>query len=64
MDQIRKLRELAAQYRKLAAGAENGTVREDRLRTAALLEKEAAYTECAFVSPTARMRGWGVQPLS
>ncbi|HTW53986.1 MAG TPA: hypothetical protein VME45_19015 [Stellaceae bacterium] len=64
VDQVRKLRHLAAQYRILAAGAENNSVREERLRTAALLEREAAYTECAFISPPARLRSWGVRPLS
>ena len=64
MDEVRKLRDLAARYRALAARAEDGSVRDERLRTAALLEQEAAYTECAFMSPTARLRNWGVQPLS
>ncbi len=64
MDQIRKLRRLAAQYRALAARAENDLVREERLRVAALLDQEAAYTEGAFISPTVRLRGWGIRPLS
>jgi hypothetical protein len=64
MNQVKRLRELAVQYRALAAEAENRSVCEDRLRTAVFLEREAAYTECAFISPPARLRSWGVRPLS
>ena len=60
MNQVKRLRELAVQYRALAADAENRSVCEDRLRTAALLEREAAYTECAFISPPTHLRGWEV----
>ena len=55
MNQVRKLRHLAAQYRALAAAAEDDSVREDSLQAAALLEREAAYTESAFIS--VRRRG-------
>lgn len=64
MGQVPKLRQLAARHRTLAASAEDPAVREERLRTAALLHREASITESAFVSPTTRLLSWGIRPLS
>jgi hypothetical protein len=63
MEQIEQLRKTAAWYRDLAAQAANPDIRDDRLRAAALLEREAAFTEQAFVSPAIKLRNWGVTPL-
>jgi hypothetical protein len=55
-EEVRKLRSRAAHYRALAARAENCAVGELRMRTATLLEREAAYTESAFTCPAATTR--------
>jgi hypothetical protein len=55
LDEVGKLRSLAAHYRALAARAENRSVREDRMCAAALLEREAAYTESAFIHAPAQL---------
>jgi hypothetical protein len=52
-EEVRKLRSRAVHYRTLAARAENRSAYEERMRTAALLEREAAYTESAFMRTTA-----------
>ena len=64
MEHIQRLRELASWYRGLAERAENPSIRQDRLRTADFLEREASCSELAFASPTVKLRAWGVQPLS
>ena len=51
-DEVRELRSLAAHYRALTARA-GSSVREERMRTAVLLERETACIESAFMSPTA-----------
>jgi hypothetical protein len=63
MEQVEQLRKTAAWYRDLAAQAVDPDIRNDRLRAAALLEREAAFTELAFVRPTIKLRAWGVTPL-
>jgi hypothetical protein len=64
MEYIRRLRELASWYRHLAEQTENPSIRQDRLRTADFLEREAACSELAFASSTLKLRTRGVQPLS
>ena len=51
MEHIKRLSELAAEYRALAARAANPKVGEELRRAAAFLESEAAHAESAF---------WGV----
>jgi len=64
MEDIQRLRELASWYRDLAQHTENPVVRQDRLRAAEFLEREAACSQLAFASPTVKLRAWGVRPLS
>jgi hypothetical protein len=51
LDEVSKLRRRAARYRAFATRTEVRSVREDRLRVAAFLEREAACTEGAFARP-------------
>ncbi len=64
MEYIQRLRELASWYRDLAARTENPPIRQDRLRAAEFLEREAACSQLAFASPTVKLRAGGVRPLS
>jgi len=48
MEHLTELRQLAAWYRELADQAVDPDARIDRLRAAALLEREAHFTERAF----------------
>ncbi|HXP06544.1 MAG TPA: hypothetical protein VN808_20685 [Stellaceae bacterium] len=64
MEYLQRLHELASWYRDLAEHTENASIRQDRLRTADFLEREAACSELAFASPTVKLRAWGVLPLS
>jgi hypothetical protein len=56
MEYIQRLRELASWYRDLAEQTESSSIRQDRLRTADLLEREAECSELAFASPTLKLR--------
>jgi hypothetical protein len=64
MEYIQRLRELASWYREFAEQTESSSIWQDRLRTADLLEREAACSELAFARPTLKLRARGVQPLS
>jgi hypothetical protein len=48
MEHLTELRRLAAWYRELADRAVDADARNDRLRAAAMLEREADFTERAF----------------
>lgn len=63
MEHVEQLRKLASRYRQLAEQTADPEIREDRLRAAALLDREATHTERAFVSPAAALGASAVVPL-